>query len=302
MVKLSLPIGTDYSVEEFKLPDLQSAIHLFGAHWRKVGAKWTYPEHDHPLFEINLVVEGEQVMTVNGKELQQKAGELLIIRPGETHASQTLNESMSYFCLHFDIDDTLFRRLLCRSNVVHYTSDSIVAERIRPALDKLMDISKRKNPFRITDRMQTLSAAFDLCAGLGESLSNNEDKSFGTLQAHWIQTAGRIAELIEQAADYPNGKVSISGDHQGIHSMIKELGYSPSYCNRIFHRVYGMSPRQYLSTIKLRKAKLLLMDHERSIEEIAEILGYKDIAHFSRQFKRWTNSSPSFYRQNIGVY
>ncbi|MBW7462169.1 helix-turn-helix domain-containing protein, partial [Paenibacillus sepulcri] len=32
--------------------------------------------------------------------------------------------------------------------------------------------------------------------------------------------------------------------------------------------------------------------------QISSVLGYRDIAHFSRQFKRWSGVSPSDYRQS----
>jgi AraC family transcriptional activator of pobA len=294
-----LPLGMEYTIEDLKLPNLQSAFQLFGAHLRNVSTEWSYPQHVHPLFEINLVLEGEQRTTINKKEFVQQAGDLLIIRPGETHASHVNDGSsnMVYFCLHFDIDDTVFRQLLCSSRVLMFNSSSEVAKRIRPALDKLIHLSKCSNPFKITERMKT-SAAFDLCAGLSESLSTNAGHSSNSTDTNRIQIAGRIAEWIEQSAEgVPN--TSDSMDQTGIQGIVKKLGYSASYCNRIFHQVYGMSPRQYMSAIKLRKAKLLLVDQSLSIENIAIKLGYKDIAHFSRQFKRWTHVSPSHYRQSL---
>lgn len=46
----------------------------------------------------------------------------------------------------------------------------------------------------------------------------------------------------------------------------------------------------------LRRAKLMLAGEEVSITEIALELGYRDIAHFTRAFRRWTGLSPRAYR------
>jgi len=38
---------------------------------------------------------------------------------------------------------------------------------------------------------------------------------------------------------------------------------------------------------------------ELSLEEIAERLGYSDVANFSRAFRRWTNVAPGAYRRGV---
>ncbi|MNC59455.1 DNA-binding transcriptional regulator AraC [compost metagenome] len=58
-----------------------------------------------------------------------------------------------------------------------------------------------------------------------------------------------------------------------------------------------MSPRQYLSDLIIRHAKLLLLDNSLSVEAIAHRLGYRDVSHFSKQFKRWTGLPPMGYRR-----
>ncbi|MFD1905342.1 helix-turn-helix domain-containing protein [Paenibacillus rhizoplanae] len=47
----------------------------------------------------------------------------------------------------------------------------------------------------------------------------------------------------------------------------------------------------------LHEAKVLLDDHSLSVSQISGLLGYRDIAHFSRQFKRWSGQSPREYRE-----
>ena len=52
-----------------------------------------------------------------------------------------------------------------------------------------------------------------------------------------------------------------------------------------------------MSEIRRKQAENLLRENQLSINEISERLGYADISHFSRAFKKWTGVNPGAYRQ-----
>jgi AraC family transcriptional regulator len=81
-----------------------------------------------------------------------------------------------------------------------------------------------------------------------------------------------------------------------ITQIAQELNLSRSQCTKIFTRVYGIPPHQYLSHLKLSKAKYLLVTTNRTIEQIAGELGFHSANHFSRQFRNWTGVSPNQFR------
>ncbi|MEK3731459.1 MULTISPECIES: helix-turn-helix domain-containing protein [Paenibacillus] len=280
---------------EFMLPDMDTTFRVFAAHWRRVEPSWSYPRHKHALFEVNLVLSGTQKTVVNRKTYVQHPGDLLLLNPGDEHESWAVgDEGMTYYCLHFDVDERAFRELMHRNRTCYHASDSDLARAIRPALDKLIELTAQESAARVEGRMMALSAMFELFGSLSAALS----RQVGDRTAHGMtQTAARIAEYIERAIDRQPG-----GDGDGqetIASISAEVGYSLSSVNRMFSEVYGMSPRQYMSTLMLKKAKLLLMDPALTIEEISQRLGYHNIAHFSRQFKRWTGEPPSRFRSRF---
>jgi AraC-like DNA-binding protein len=57
-----------------------------------------------------------------------------------------------------------------------------------------------------------------------------------------------------------------------------------------------MAPRDYASRVRERRARMLLLDEDLSIERVAQQLGFDEPAHFSRQFKRWSGMSPRDFR------
>lgn len=280
--------------QKYLLPDMDSTFRLFAAHWHAVDRNWKYPIHKHPLFEVNLVLSGTQEMIVNQTSYIQNPGDIMLLGPGDVHESKAIGkENMTYYCLHFDVDERVLRELLCRNKTYFHASNSDLATAIQPALDKLIKLTKDEAAQRVESRMMILSALFELFAGISGTLSKRDSS---VTVPRMSQVASQIAARLELAVDQTEDERLEGQDIETIESIAAEIGYSMSSVNRMFTSVYGVSPRQYMSTLMLKKSKLLLMDPELTIETISAKLGYNNIAHFSRQFKRWTGESPSSFR------
>jgi transcriptional regulator GlxA family with amidase domain len=68
---------------------------------------------------------------------------------------------------------------------------------------------------------------------------------------------------------------------------------------RRFASATGMSPIEYCRAVRIARARELLEGGDASQKQIAESLGYKDVASFARVFRRATGSAPGAYRQRF---
>lgn len=126
---------------EIVLENFRLAFQLVGTHWRTVDKGWSYMEHQHPLLELNVVLQGRQLTVVSGEEYTQNAGDLLLIRPDEVHKSRNAgNEPMTYFALHLDVDDPDLYYLLGRIEQRLFQADSPIVLQLMPHIDELMEI------------------------------------------------------------------------------------------------------------------------------------------------------------------
>ena len=84
-----------------------------------------------------------------------------------------------------------------------------------------------------------------------------------------------------------------------MEKIAKELNVSYSWFRKAFKTYTGIAPHQYLLQLKIEKAKMLLLDHSKSIKEIAFGLKFESAFYFSRLFKKKIGVSPELYRKNI---
>ena len=79
-----------------------------------------------------------------------------------------------------------------------------------------------------------------------------------------------------------------------LSDLAQRFGYTPSYLNRIFKKEYGASPLQYLTDLRIARAKEILLKHpDINIKTAASTVGYEDSRYFSRIFKNETGMTPS---------
>lgn len=77
----------------------------------------------------------------------------------------------------------------------------------------------------------------------------------------------------------------------------RQTGLSPFHFLRLFARIVGVTPHQYLVRARLRRAARLLADADSSITDIAYDVGFGDLSNFVRSFRRAAGASPSGFRR-----
>src|SRR6516162_8456166 len=88
-----------------------------------------------------------------------------------------------------------------------------------------------------------------------------------------------------------------AGDPIDLESAAAEAGLSPFHFLRLFARVLGVTPHQYLIRSRLRRAARLLAEAPRSVTDIAYDVGFGDLSNFVRSFHRAAGVSPSGFRR-----
>ena len=75
------------------------------------------------------------------------------------------------------------------------------------------------------------------------------------------------------------------------------VGFNTTYFSTLFKKETGHNFTDYLTELRINKAKELLCQDNLSIQDVCELVGYRDMKYFSRLFKKLTGISPSDYRK-----
>ena len=81
-----------------------------------------------------------------------------------------------------------------------------------------------------------------------------------------------------------------------IKDICRHLNCDVSHFIKIFKKNQGVSPKEYLESVRLTRAKLLLKENKLTITQIAFSLGFNDYSVFFRWFKKETGLTPREYR------
>ena len=81
-------------------------------------------------------------------------------------------------------------------------------------------------------------------------------------------------------------------------SVIAEtLGFTRDYFTRVFKTTYGVPPRKYIKSRKMRAAADLLLKTNLTLKEVCLKLGEEDVSKFCKQFKEEFSYTPTQYRK-----
>jgi two-component system response regulator YesN len=82
-----------------------------------------------------------------------------------------------------------------------------------------------------------------------------------------------------------------------LEEVSNQIGFNATYFSSLFKKETGQNFLEYLTDTRIQAAKQLLADTNRSVIRVSEEVGYIDIKHFTKLFKKATGLTPSEYRK-----
>lgn len=118
------------------------------------------------------------------------------------------------------------------------------------------------------------------------------------LAAEQIATRQEHAEppMVERARQVIEER---SGEPLTLEDLARSVHVSTFHFCKTFKRATGMTFTQYLSMVRIAKAKKLLANPQARISEVAFEAGFASLTHFNRMFRRIAGQSPTDFRRQV---
>jgi YesN/AraC family two-component response regulator len=121
-----------------------------------------------------------------------------------------------------------------------------------------------------------------------------------------LKERGETEEEVKQSPTYDktiDNVVSDIREHYmediSLTSLAAKYNISMARLSEMIKEHLSLNFSDYISSLRIQRAKELLRDESLSIQEIAEIVGYNDYFYFTKVFKKVEGISPSKYRKEI---
>jgi len=235
-------------------------------------------------------------MRLQDRTVDLRPGVCIWARPGGLYlADQDPRDRLGVNAVHFDlIDDRTGRRIDDRQlpGEVHELTDAAYGDAVTR---RIVELARQSEELAGRARAMRHRVAVALLTGLLMDLDTRVAAGAGRL----LTAAQRrhrevIARITTRIATSPH-------DVPAVETLAAEAGYSVDHFGRVFREVTGQTPQAYIVAARINRARQLLMETSMTVSEVANVLGYRDVYFFSRQFKQKTGRPPSAFRAGGSV-
>lgn len=252
--------------------------------------KFKFPSSDFTVWSMIAVKQGRFRFSVRSVDGEATAGDILFVPPN-TEFTREIIEPLTFFFIRFMYSDIAVPN---EARITHLLHERFGYRFRTPEQDRLL------NNYR-----QLLS------------LHEQNDKRSHLWATHYVYDIWLLfckeVEMMEPGAEASASQDTLvhavkdwierDADRDiKLRDMARHFDLHPVQLTRRFQKAFGVSPSRYLYTIRIEKAKSLLIETDYTIDHIAQLCGYHNGFYFSRIFTQYTKMNPSVFRKIHAIH
>lgn len=269
-----------------KAPHAKPGDHILYLHW-----------HEH--FEIIVMRQGSALFHIDSQPYEANPGDVIMVPSGSLHVGYALrSEPVYYDCLVFNA--TLF---------TDWANDPVHAQFITPYLD-----GRLRFPVKPADKLEAFTAFHSLIDEAMEELAAKRAayELVAKAKLHTLFTLLARSCLPWQRADMLTETYFIHRDRfkplirqieadvgrkMTIEQAARQVNLNPYHFCKLFKKLTGRTFVEYVNLCRMNEAERLLHETDRSITDIAGLVGCDNPNYFTKLFKQYKGMTPSQARK-----
>ncbi len=251
-----------------------------------------YNKHYHDFFELLYVCKGNPIGVINDQELHLEEGQLCIMNPNAVHYFKKYTQENDLI-LNIVLPKELFQKSIFRTlfhdpvlNVffIRYQMEHekhpsfLYLQQLDKNIDYLVEILVTEYLEKKQYSQVNIEALLTLI--------------FSFLLRNYKQTSPKGNSVLSDIMDY----IYLNYQTVTMNYVANQFNYHPKYLSTLIHKHTGQTFRELMVNIKLQNAVNYLIYTDYTIEQIVDLIGYKDKSSFYNQFKKIYGMSPAQYR------
>ncbi|HEY9117866.1 MAG TPA: AraC family transcriptional regulator [Roseivirga sp.] len=259
-------------------------------------------------FSVRFGIQGNQEYHIHDKLLKVNQQQFLVMNAGtEYHVKAQNNEdtTMLAFCFnenfvmdfvnsHSHGDD----KLICQNGIYDLKGaipefpqhTILVNEEVKPVIRDIIHAKMYLSADEVDDYSifnRILEMVFTDCSS---QLAHFENQKIVK-----ESTKAELYKRLSIARDYIQAHFC---EEINLNELSRVACLSPYHFHRAFKQTFGITPKKYVTGLRIERAIWLLKNRESNVQVVCNQIGFKDVSSFTRLFASYTGLTPSAFRSN----
>ena len=259
-------------------------------HITSVHPRYVMSYHWHVEYEVIRILEGSLIVTLDKKNIQANAGDVIFIHSGILHSG--IPQQCVYQCIVFDMNHFLSLNAAGNAYIPRIIHQDIM----------IYHHFTEKQP----EILQCINSLFDAMEGQKEGsemiVLGQFYHFFGLVfgNHYYLESTLQTRKDYKRILQLKNVVKFIEKNYTRpltLQELSASVSMSPKYFCRFFSEMTHQTPMDYLNRQRIAKACIQLDTTDDSITDVAYSNGFNDLSYFIRTFKKYKGTTPGKYKK-----
>lgn len=254
--------------------------------------------HKHELFELIYVLSGTCKQHIEHSTIELQEGQFCLVAPGSVHSISVFDESIILnILIRRNTFEDIFYNILKDTNAISTFFNNTLYTKNQNAY---LPIDSKKDSYIREHVLSMLLEYKEKNKYYEEILNGSITILFSKLLQKYEDTIYVSDTTKKASSEFSDILAYIDKNYQTatLSGVASHFHFSNAYCSRLIKKHTGKSFTELQQNIRFRMALFFLENTNKTIAEISTDIGFQNVEHFNRLFRKRYGITPGGYRKD----